>query len=141
MNFEITFANGCFFKHLMDFITACVYPTNKCWLKFSKDYGIELDHQNVKAQNVNIQYYIHIILDKSNFLEYNIDKDVSIHIEPKQIQKLCKNIKKQDILKLSFSESKQDDISVYRLKLIINTQQRYEEKCIKIEVLIMKIFL
>lgn len=97
--FSINIENGHLFKHLIDFISVCVFPTNKCWLRFDND-GIKMQYITEKQDNV--QCFISLILERGNFQSFHIIKPVELQIEPKQIQKLCRNVKKKDHLHLSF---------------------------------------
>lgn len=130
MIFKITFATGCFFRYLMDFITACVIPDNKCWLKFTTEgITLQVNRDNGNRRTDTVQCAIYLNLERSNFHQYELNTEVSLLIEPKQIQKLCKNVKKKDMLILSFDR----DEKFGKLQLIIQTDQRTEVKSIRIE--------
>ncbi len=130
MIFELVFTKGYFFKHLMDFISACT-STNKCWLRILNT-GINLEYAIKNSQNEVISV-VYLDLPRENFQTYTLIKEISILIEPKQIQKLCKNIKKRDSLKLKFFEEN----NINRLQLIIanviENMDRVETKSIIID--------
>lgn len=104
--FSINIENGHLFRHLVDFITLCVFPVNKCWLRFDTE-GIKMQYITEKQDNV--QCFVSMILERENFQLFRIVKPVELQLEPKQIQKLCRNIRKKDHLCLTLS-SDGDDI-------------------------------
>ena len=103
--FCISIDNGHFFKHLIDFITLCVFPKTKCWIRFDHD-GIKLHYSAEKQEGV--QCYISMLLERCNFPSFQLAQPIELQIEPKQIQKLCRNVKKKDHLTLSFLNDSSD---------------------------------
>lgn len=101
--FSITIDNGHFFKHLIDFIVLCVFPKTKCWLRFDND-GIKMQYSGEKQDDV--QYYVCMTLERCNFSFFQVAIPVELQVEPKQIQKICRNIKKKDHIVLLFNGQK-----------------------------------
>lgn len=97
--FEITMENGEFFKQLIDFITVCVSTNSSCWLKFDND-GIKVEYSTKRQDNVSC--FISLKLDRCYFSEYQLQKVVEIMIDAKKLQRLCRNVKKCDMLILLF---------------------------------------
>jgi hypothetical protein len=98
--FLVSIENGHLFRHLIDFIALCVSPVNKCWLRFDME-GIKMQYVTEKQDDV--QCFVQLVLERGNFQSFHIVKPVELQIEPKQIQKLCRNIRKKDHLHLSFT--------------------------------------
>lgn len=115
--FKVSLTNGYFFKAYIDFLAACVQtPDHKCWLRVD-EYGLKIEYTTDK-QDRN-RCHVFIVLERAHFNEYIITKNVEINIEPKQLQKICRNIKKKDKLVFTFSEAD----SSAQLKLIIYNDQ------------------
>jgi hypothetical protein len=102
-SFHVVVDNGHFFKHLIDFITLCVFPKTRCWLRFDHD-GIKITHSAEKQDGV--QFYINLLLERCNFSSFQLNSPVELQLEPKQLQKICRNVKKKDQLILSFKDAK-----------------------------------
>jgi hypothetical protein len=100
--FSVVIDNGYFFKHLIDFISLCVFPRNKCWLRFDHE-GVKMQYSTEKQDDT--QCYVSLFLERCNFQSFYVSKPVELQIEPKHIQKICRNVKKKDHLHLSFSNS------------------------------------
>lgn len=122
--FSIKIENGHLFKHLIDFVTLCVFPTNKCWLRIDTE-GLKMQYITEKQDDV--QCFISLILERGNFQSFHVVKQIEIQIEPKQIQKLCRNIRKKDHLHLSFVS----DTTNIRFLLHIRSSYTVEKEEIK----------
>lgn len=114
--FEISFDNGYFFKYLIDFVSVCVPEQDKLCEFIFNENGIYLTYKSEKTDN--IKYFVFLDLERSNFIKYKINKNLKIFLEPKQLQKICRNIKKKDKVVLKFTNQK-------KLLLIINTEDIY----------------
>lgn len=115
--FKVSLTNGYFFKSYVDFLASCVHTSdNKCWLRVDED-GLKIEYTTDK-QDRN-RCHVFILLERAHFKNYLITKNVEINIEPKQLQKICRNIKKKDKLVFSFSEND----STAELKLTIYNDQ------------------
>lgn len=109
--FAIYLDNGFFFKTYIDFLATCVQSQdNKCWLRVDNS-GIKVEYITDKHDKNRCNIYV--FLERGCFKSYVITKNFEICIEPKQIQKLCRNIKKKDKLQIKFDEENTS------LKLII----------------------
>lgn len=97
--FEITIDNGYFLKYLIDFLAACA--NSKCWMRFDQE-GVKVQDNTEKQDNVKCFTVLNLF--RSNFSHFSLKKTVSLQIDPKQIQKLCRNIKKKDRITLLFKE-------------------------------------
>lgn len=123
--FKIHFDNGQFLKYLVNFIYACV-SKNQCWLKINEKFiSVEYSEKIDK-----IQYSIFLNLFKNNFISYYSIKNLVILINPKQLQKLCNNIKKKDKIFLSFIENIQESESKFLLNIFNSDIDKEEIKCI-----------
>ena len=129
--FEVCLTNGYFFKSYIDFLATCVQtPENKCWLRVDED-GLKIEYTTDKQERNRC--HIFILLERAHFNNYTITKNVEINIEPKQLQKICRNIKKKDKLIFTFydetpctKDTSFDQRTIFvtpQLKLLIYNEQ------------------
>jgi Proliferating cell nuclear antigen, N-terminal domain. len=123
--FSIDIENGHLFKHLIDFISLCVFPVNKCWLRFDNE-GLKMQYVTEKQNDV--QCFMSLILERDNFQSFHVVKQIELQVEPKQIQKLCRNIRKKDHLYLSFISDNTNVRFLLHIRSSYNSLEKEEIK-------------
>ncbi len=98
--FEIVIESGFLWKSFVDFIYNCITNT-KLHLKIDPINGIRVIHPSDKSdQN---KYVIFCSLDKNRLQRFKIEKSISLYLDPKRLYKICRTIKKKDVITLSMN--------------------------------------
>uniref|UniRef100_A0A6C0JQW2 Proliferating cell nuclear antigen PCNA N-terminal domain-containing protein n=1 Tax=viral metagenome TaxID=1070528 RepID=A0A6C0JQW2_9ZZZZ len=113
--FDICINNGFFFKMYVDFLASCIFSSenNKICLRVDQN-GIKMEYITDKYERNKC--HVCAFLNRISFKKYVITRNIEINIEPKQVQKLCRNIKKRDKVVLTFIENEKSNdliLSIY----------------------------
>lgn len=98
----LKFENGFLFKDFVEFV-ATSSNNLSCWLDFTKS-GLRVMHESeCDDEKCPAVWYVDAVLYASGFTEYVLDRALRINVDPKKIVKLCRNVKKKDVVELSFN--------------------------------------
>lgn len=97
----LRFDNGFLFKDFIEFVSTAANG-QLCWLNFGVD-GLRVSHEaECDDEKCPTKWYVAAELRAAGFADYSLEKALRVNVDPKKIVKLCRNVKKKDVIELTF---------------------------------------